>query len=623
MRLAHQQKERAPMREHLRGLATVLGLSFQAGPLASLLLLALSVVRALAAPVLALAAGALIDAAAAHYQARTASAGLVLATCVGGRWLLGGLATHIMARLQREVGARLDCRMIASDALLPGLEHHERPDYLAQLDLLRGESWRLQWALEMLVQAVTLVVQWTATAAVLLRVQPALLALPLCGLPALAAAARAQRLAAAAQESVVAHVRRERHLFDLGISPVAGKEIRVFGLGATLAQRRRAEANTIIGAQHRAQRASVPVQFLGQAVFTAGYVGAITLVTMRALAGAATLGDVVIVAGLVGQVGGLVHASAGALSDSLGILRVLARMRWLERYAVGQAHRRATASPPASAPARLVQGINLVGVSFGYPGAAAPVLDEVTLHLPAGATVALVGENGAGKSTLVKLLCRFYEPTSGQIMVDGTDLTRIDIAAWRQRLAGAFQDDARFEMTARETVGVGDSATLERPGDAPVLAALERAGATDVLTALPQGLDTPLGVGWAGAVDLSGGQWQKLALGRARMRAQPLLLVLDEPTAALDPGAEHALFERFAGAAREVRENGGITLLVSHRFSTVRMADLIVVLDGQRVREVGTHEALIALQGLYADLYTLQARAYAAVARGHTGEGQP
>jgi ABC-type multidrug transport system fused ATPase/permease subunit len=610
------------MREHLRGLVTVAGLSVQAGPLASLVLLALSIVRALAAPFLAVAAGALVDAAASHEQTRTVAASLGLAACVGGRWLLGGVAAHILARLQREVGFRLECLLIEHDGRQLGLEHHERPDYLAYLDLLRGDSWRLLWALEMVVQAVTLAVQWTATAAILLRLQPALLALPLCGLPALAAAMRAERLVQAARERVVEQRRRERHLFDLGLSPAAGKEIRVFGLADTLAQRRRRAADIIVGAQHRAQRAGALVQTLGQAAFTAGYAGAIALVAVRALSGAASAGDVVVVAGLAGQVGGLVGESADAFSGALGILRVLARLRWLEQYAAEQAPLRAAAGVAVAAPGRLVQGIDLAGVSFRYPGSAAPVLDGITLHLPAGATVALVGENGAGKTTLVKLLCRFYEPTAGQILVDGIALARIGVEDWRLRLAGAFQDYARFEVTARETVGVGDSPRLEQAGDAAVLAALDRAGAGGVLSALPLGLNTLLGAGWAGAVELSGGQWQKLALGRARMRPHPLLLVLDEPTAALDAGAEHALFERFAGAAREVRENGGITLLVSHRFSTVRMADLIVVLDGQRVREVGTHADLMAQQGLYAELYTLQARAYTAEAPGARGSLQ-
>src|SRR5918912_952740 len=202
---AWRRREARTMREHLRALATVVGLSMKAGPLASLVLLALSIGRALAAPLLAVAAGAPVDAATAHDQPRTVLAGLVLASCVGGRWLLGGVATHIMVRLQREMGFHLDRRLIESDARSPSLEHHERPDYLAQLDLLRDEYWRLQWALEMVIQVVILVVQWAPTAAILLRLQPALIALPLCGLPSLVAAAHAQRFVAIARERVVEH----------------------------------------------------------------------------------------------------------------------------------------------------------------------------------------------------------------------------------------------------------------------------------------------------------------------------------------------------------------------------------------------------------------------------------
>src|SRR5207248_2697258 len=198
--------------------------------------------------------------------------------------------------------------------------------------------------------------------------------------------------------------------------------------------------------------------------------------------------------------------------------------------------------------------------------------------LPAGAVVAIVGENGAGKTTLVKLLGKLYEPTSGAIYIDDQPLARMPADEWRRRLAGAFQDFFRFEFRARHTVGIGDLPRLD--DESAVVTAVVRAGADDVVQWLHAGLDTQLGVTWPTGVEVSFGQWQKLALARGFMREEPLLLVLDEPTAALDAETEHALFERYASASRDGASEGRITILVSHRFSTVRMADLIVVLDG-------------------------------------------
>jgi ATP-binding cassette subfamily B protein len=267
-----------------------------------------------------------------------------------------------------------------------------------------------------------------------------------------------------------------------------------------------------------------------------------------------------------------------------------------------------TASADVPVPTRLRRGIRLEHVSFAYPGTSRLVLDNVSLSLPAGSVVAIVGENGAGKTTVVKLLAKMYEPTSGAILVDDAPLARIRADEWRARLAGAFQDFFRFEFRARHTVGLGD---VPRVDDEPaVVVAVDRAGATDVVSRLASGLETQLGPTWPGGVDVSFGQWQKLALARGFMRDEPLLLVLDEPTAALDAETEHALFERYTAAAHADRENGRITILVSHRFSTVRMANLIVVLDGARLVEAGTHDDLMARGGQYAELYGIQAAAY-------------
>jgi ATP-binding cassette subfamily B protein len=312
---------------------------------------------------------------------------------------------------------------------------------------------------------------------------------------------------------------------------------------------------------------------------------------------------------LVLTAGGRLSAYVGSAVGELGFLRGIwldsaQRLVWLEEFAAEQ-----NAHTDEQVPERLERGVAFEDVSFAYPGTTRTVLEHVDLVLPAGAVVAVVGENGAGKSTLVKLLARMYTPTSGRITADGVDINHTDVSRWRERLSGAFQDFARLEFLAATTVGLGDE---PRHDDrAAVGSAVDRAGATTLVSDLRDGLDTQLGPSWDDGVDVSFGQWQKLALARGYMRAEPLLLMLDEPTAALDAETEHALFERFASGAREANDNGRLTVLVSHRFSTVRMADLIVVLDGARVVEVGSHAELMERRGTYAELYSIQAQSYA------------
>ena len=307
--------------------------------------------------------------------------------------------------------------------------------------------------------------------------------------------------------------------------------------------------------------------------------------------------------------GGRLSAYVGSAVGELGFLRGIwldsaQRLAWLEDFTAQQ-----NVHIDLEVPDRLEHGVAFEDVSFVYPGTTRPVLEHVDLVLPAGGVVAIVGENGAGKSTLVKLLARMYRPTSGRITVDGVDINRTDVSQWRERLAGAFQDFARLEFVAATTVGLGDQPRRDDRG--AVGSAVDRAGATTLVSDLRDGLDTQLGPSWDDGVDVSFGQWQKLALARGYMRAEPLLLMLDEPTAALDAETEHALFERFASGAREASDNGRVTVLVSHRFSTVRMADLIVVLDGARVVEIGSHADLMARGGTYAELYAIQAESYA------------
>jgi ATP-binding cassette subfamily B protein len=435
------------------------------------------------------------------------------------------------------------------------------------------------------------------TLALLVSIHPALALLAVFALPTVLTSTWRPGVERAAEERGAAWQRLARHLFDTATTAPPGKEVRVTRIGDALVARRRAAWERWYGPVAAARSWSAAWHACGWALFGAAYVGAVVFVSSVL---AASAGQVL----LVLAAGSRLSAYIGATVGEIGFLRGIwldgsRRLAWLEDYAAAQLD-----GADLAAPGRLAKGIRFENVSFAYPGSERLALEDVNLELAPGSVVALVGENGAGKSTLVKLLCRMYTPTRGRILVDGVPLAALAPAGWRERLAGAFQDFFRFELRARHSVGVGDVPRLE---DVPAVArAVARAGAGDLVEQLTRGLETQLGPTWPEGVDISFGQWQKLALARGFMRESPLVLVLDEPTAALDAETEHALFARYAEAVR----GDQITLLVSHRFSTVRMADAIVVLDGSRVVETGSHEELMARRGQYAELYGIQAAAY-------------
>ncbi len=586
----------------LHSLWRTVKLGYRAEPRLLVLSFAMTLFQALPDALIALWLALLTDGLLDGDRTKVFVAAFGLALSAVGTWFLKVVFDRLQRRFRDRVAVALESHVARLQATIPTIEHHERPDHLDRLVVLRDQVFALDHLFMSLFATLGWLIRLAVTVVLLASIHPALIVLVVFAFPTVWTATWRPGIERRVEERAASHRRLATHLFSLGTTAPPGKEIRVTGNQARLAELRRSTWNQWYSAVGAARWQSAIWHCSAWAVFGFAYVGGIVFVADGLDRGP---GAVILVLTAGSRLSQYVGAAVGELGFLRGIwLDSSRRLTWLEDYALGLDENADLAAPNA-----LVRGIRFEHVTFSYPGTDRVVLDDVTLDLPAGAVVAVVGENGAGKTTLVKLLARMYAPDTGRILADDVDIARVPNTDWRARLAGAFQDFYRFEFRARTSVGLGDEPRLDAPG--VVESAIDRAGADDVIDRLAYGLDTQLGPTWDEGVEVSFGQWQKLALARGFMREEPLVLVLDEPTAALDAETEHALFERYASATRsEAVTSGRITILVSHRFSTVRMADLIVVLDGARVVEVGSHDDLMARRGQYAELYTIQAAAY-------------
>ncbi|MFE9287970.1 ABC transporter ATP-binding protein [Streptomyces olivaceus] len=531
--------------------------------------------------------------------------GILAAALLGavGHLITNGV-NRSSANLQFSQSERVD--VLVNDALLreinrvPTLEHLERSDYLDRVATLSRGTRSLAGACWSLLSVVTAVVQLGLSTWLLFDVHPMLALLVLFAVPPLWTATQVQKPVRRARAATAESQRQEAMLHQLCLEPGSAGELRLARASGAVD----AAASDLWRSSHRtlflARLAATGWQFSGWAIYATGYIGALALGAWLVGRGRATIGDLALLVTLGSQLRAQVSGAAHEVTAVGETEQYVEHLAWLRQHAAAHNHEGGVAVP-----VWLNTGIKLENVEFSYPGSGQPALTGVNAVLEAGKTVAVVGANGAGKTTLVKLLTGLYRPTAGTITVDSQCLHELDGTAWRQHSTAVYQDFMEFHVSAQQAIGIGDIARMD--DRETVLAAVGRAGAEEVIATLQAGLDTQLG--HPNGADLSRGQWQKLALARGAMRPQALLTVLDEPTAALDPLAEHELYQRYKD--RAVQTGGGITVLVSHRFATVRMADHIIVFDSGRVMEQGSHDDLMELEGIYARLYRIQQDGYA------------
>ena len=561
---------------------------------------------AVATPLVAIGAGQLVDQVVSGDTGAAARWAVVVAVALTGDLMLGHFAHLYYFELAEQVEERFNRDLLR---LVNGSDHLDRADdpaFADRADLLRQDVMQMRMTVQTGLQLGATAVQVLITAVVLATVSPWFLVLAAFAVAPVVLGRRAESDLQRVREEQSPTTRTIRALRRLATSPASQKEVRLGGGTDFLLARQRALLGTYDDAMTRADVRYALLRAAGQLVFGVAYVAAVLGAFWLAREGRASVGQVVLTITLATQLA--VQMSAGI--EMLGsVHRAAAGLRRFVALSDEVAAERpdTPGARAGSVAGDLTDGIRLDDVWFTYPGADTPVLHGVDLHLPAGSSVALVGENGAGKSTLLKLLAGLYAPTQGRVLVGGTDLATVEPARWRERTAALYQDFARVELTLQHSVGVGRLADVD--DEQAVARAVRRADVGALADDLaPQDV---LGSGYAEGRDLSGGQWQSLGFARTLMRDEPALLVLDEPAAALDALAEQRLVDAYQATAAEVAAVvGGVTIFVTHRLSTVRLADQVVVLDAGRVVEQGSHADLVAADGPYAHLWSLQSRAY-------------